>query len=1157
MVQFTKFRITGFKSFVDAAELPIEPGLTGVVGPNGCGKSNLLEALRWAMGEGSAKALRGSEMDDVIFNGTTERTARNIAEVVISLDNSKRSAPAKYNDAVEIEITRRIERGEGSNYRINGVDSRARDVQLLFADLSTGARSTAIVNQGRVGALINAKPAQRRLLLEEAAGITGLYSRRHEAELRLRGAENNLDRLDDVVIALEGQMQGLKRQARQAKRYRNIGGQIRGTEAVLLHLRWRSATTELEAAQGGLAGTETEVADLAGQVASETAKQAQAAEALPELRQLEAAAAAQLQRLTLAREALDAEEAQIAEARAEIQTRLEQTERDLARERALIDEARAAIVRLDEEAAMHAASGEQVSDDDDGAASDEAMAETEIALVSLEAELTRITETAAEAEALRAGAGERLESLRARRSRLEERARTIEEERRLLAASTKAAPLDSTGEAGAAEARLDQARRRSEVSEAAAATARAKDTQARTTLMRAEETLAALRAEERGLIALTTGVTGGEEEIADPLLDQVSVTKGYEAALGAALGEDLRASGDDGAPLHWRELASDGATPELPGGCTPLADFVKAPKVLARRLAQIGVIEDSGAGPDLARRLVQGQRLVSKDGALWRWDGFTAAPGTASPAESQLRQRGRLAEITGELAAAEATAAAGRQAAETSERESKGVAQAENEAREALRSAMAELGEARAAQAGAAKLAAERATRLTALDEASEGLAGDLAELSEELEAAEAALAQTPDSAPARAELERQRALVEDHRDRLLGLRQTRDRLEGEAEALRRRITGMAEERTGWQARIGNGESQIGQLEDRRADASSALERLQSRPAEIEARRAGLIGSLEAAEQKRGLAASRLGEAEAALAEIDNSLKEAEGALADTREERGRAQGAVAQAEQALAAVAERIAERLACRPEEALAAGEVKDVENLPALEDIERKLERLIRERDNMGPVNLRAEQESEELAQQIEVMQSEREDLTGAIARFRKAIAGLNREGRTRLLASFEKVDAHFRELFERLFGGGRAHLKLVESDDPLEAGLEIMAQPPGKRLQVMSLLSGGEQALTALALLFAVFLTNPAPICVLDEVDAPLDDANVERFCNLLDDITQETGTRFLLITHHRMTMARMDRLFGVTMAERGVSQLVSVDLREARRLRAIA
>jgi chromosome segregation protein len=286
-------------------------------------------------------------------------------------------------------------------------------------------------------------------------------------------------------------------------------------------------------------------------------------------------------------------------------------------------------------------------------------------------------------------------------------------------------------------------------------------------------------------------------------------------------------------------------------------------------------------------------------------------------------------------------------------------------------------------------------------------------------------------------------------------------------------------------------------------------------------------------------------------------LRAAEGALADIREERGRSEGAVAQADQSIEAVTERIRERLGCAPPQALDAANLKEGAELPALEDIDTKLERLVRERDNMGPVNLRAERESEELGEQITTMESEREDLMGAISRFRQAINELNREGRQRLLASFDKVDEHFRTIFERLFGGGEAHLKLIESDDPLEAGLEIMASPPGKRLQAMSLLSGGEQALTALSLLFAVFMTNPAPICVLDEVDAPLDDANVDRFCSLLDAITQETKTRFLLITHHRMTMARMNRLFGVTMGEKGVSQLVSVDLQDAERLRTVA
>ena len=344
------------------------------------------------------------------------------------------------------------------------------------------------------------------------------------------------------------------------------------------------------------------------------------------------------------------------------------------------------------------------------------------------------------------------------------------------------------------------------------------------------------------------------------------------------------------------------------------------------------------------------------------------------------------------------------------------------------------------------------------------------------------------------------------------------------------------------------------QLDDRRAVATAELERLAARPDEIASERRGVLDAIEAADAKRKQEADALAVAETELAEIDARLKKAEAALADAREERGRAEGAVRQAEQARDTVAERIRERLGCTPDQALDAAEVKDRDNLPDLAAIETRLDRLQRERENMGPVNLRAEQESEELGQQIGSLESESDDLTAAIARFRKAIAELNGEGRERLLASFDDVDKHFQDLFVRLFGGGRAHLKLTESDDPLEAGLEIMASPPGKKLQALSLLSGGEQAMTALALLFAVFLTNPAPICVLDEVDAPLDDANVDRFCTLLEEINKDSQTRFLLITHHRMTMARMHRLFGVTMPERGVSQLVSVDLQRAEQLR---
>ncbi|MGH6959732.1 MAG: AAA family ATPase, partial [Dongiaceae bacterium] len=317
MVQFTKLRLSGFKSFVDSTELLIESGLTGIVGPNGCGKSNLVEALRWAMGETSAKSMRGGEMDDVIFGGSTTRPARNIAEVVLMLDNQGRRVPALFNDNDELEISRRIERGSGSTYRVNGSEVRARDVQLLFADAATGAHSTALVSQGRVGAIINAKPVDRRALLEEAAGITGLHSRRHEAELRLRAAEANLSRLDDVIVTLEGQLQALKKQARQAARYRNLNDHIRRVEATLLHLLWREATARLAAAETALGEAEGNVAELTGKAAHAASRQGTIAAELPALRHHEAAAAAELQRLNLARDGLDQEEARVAAAQAE------------------------------------------------------------------------------------------------------------------------------------------------------------------------------------------------------------------------------------------------------------------------------------------------------------------------------------------------------------------------------------------------------------------------------------------------------------------------------------------------------------------------------------------------------------------------------------------------------------------------------------------------------------------------------------------------------------------------------------------------------------------------------------------------------------------------------------------------------------------------
>lgn len=1150
MVQFTKVRLSGFKSFVDATELVIEEGLTGVVGPNGCGKSNLLEALRWCMGENSAKQMRGGEMDDVIFNGTSERPARNLAEVTIHLDNCERKAPAHYNENEDIEVVRRIERGEGSDYRINGRSVRARDVQLLFADLSTGPRSTAIVSQGKVGALINAKPAQRRMLLEEAAGISGLHTRRHEAELRLRAAETNLARVEDVIEALTGQLQGLKRQARQAQRYRKISDDIRHNEAIVLHLKWEEALRLLDTATAHLRETESKVAALAGQVAAITAEQAEAADALPALRQTEAAAAAELQRLVLAREQLDAEEARIAETQAEYKTRLAQIETDLERERNLVAEAEAALKRLDEE---HTTLTADQHDQEQAEAAASEVAAAEEKLEGLEAELTALTHAIAEADAHRAGLKQRLEELRAQEARLAARAASIGSERDKLAALGTPSNDVADQAAEQAQAALDQARAEADTAETTVATARDAEANARERLNAATEAAAKLRAEGEGLRALQHD----EGALPNPAIDLVEAAPGYEAALAAALGEDLTASTDNAAPRRWAAVAGTDGGPALPKGARALADFITAPPALARRLAQIGVVEDAKQGEALAGQLAQGQRLVSTAGDLWRWDGYCAMSGAASPAESRLRQRNRLAEIEKALAAATAEADKARKAFDAAKQAGEGATVAERGARETVRQATKILSEARAAQAAEAKAIAERATRAKSLEEAADNLETDLAETRKAMADAEARLAAATDDVVRRKRHETLRGTVQEKRGALVALRQRLDRLRGEAEARARRLAALGSEVEGWTNRLADGRGQIDQLEDRRAKTIVTLDKLANQPDEIAGKRSGLIDSIAASEARRAAAAETLHAAEGKLHEVEKRLKAAEAQLADLREERGRSEGAVSQAQQLRDQVAERIAERLHCAPEKALEAADAQPDELIPDLADLERRLERLMRERDNIGPVNLRAEREAEELDQQITTLQTERGDLLAAIGRFRQAINELNREGRDRLIQSFDSVNKHFKDLFVRLFGGGRAHLELVESDDPLEAGLEIMASPPGKKLQIMSLLSGGEQALTALSLLFAVFMTNPAPICILDEVDAPLDDANVDRFCTLLDEIAESTKTRFLLITHHRMTMARMDRLFGVTMSERGVSQLVSVDLQEAERLRAIA
>lgn len=1153
-MHFNRLRISGFKSFVDGVEMIIEPGLTGIVGPNGCGKSNLIDALRWVMGETSAKKMRGSGMDDVIFNGTSSRPARNIAEVVLQLDNADRAAPAQYNGTDEIEILRRIERESGSNYRINGQDVRARDVQRLFADLATGAHATALVGQGEIGKVINAKPVERRSLLEEAAGITGLHSRRHEAELRLRAAETNLERLDDVMQSMETQLRGLKRQARQATRYRNLSGHIRKAQALLLYLRWTDAERESHEARERLNAAEARVAELTREAARASAAEAEKAETLPPLRQKEAECAARIHRLASAQERLDEEERQALALTEQLQTRVQQIKADASREDEHAQDAAARLQSLSLEQseieALQAAQEETVAQAEERAAmADQILAKRER---ELDLATEKIAQDTARLERLTAETSE----LENRHAQSEERLTTLKREREELLAQD-----DESGAAAASDAELDQLR--TAVAEARStadgAEATRSETQSRTTgtrdvLQRAEAELARSKAEADALSAL---LSVNEDELWPPLIDSIAVDSGFEAALGAALGDDLAVSSDDGAPAHWRQLPPLTEAVPLPSGAVPLSDHVKAPGVLSRRLTQIGLVDDQATGDRLRSSLRPGQRLVTRDGALWRWDGYTVRSGASTTATTRLNQRNRLKALQTEMEAHTKKVDTARADFTTAQAAESAAVAADAEARTRLRDASEELRACEERRAALTEERARRESRLAAIKDSMEALEADRVSWRERQEVIR-------DELTALAGLDAERDALAALRTDVASLRQeaadaggARRRVEEEASARAKRLLAIAEEEIYWRQRHESAASQMEQLATREAEALEALEESQNRPRALAEQRSGLLEHVAAAETDRKAAADVLAQAESELAERTRASREAQSSLAEAREDRVRTEGQVSQTDQLKADITRSMAEALECTPADIASAAEVTEGDELPQLNAVEERLERLKRERENMGPVNLRADTEAQELAEQLTTMQSERADLEAAIARLRQGIASLNREGRERMLAAFETVDAHFGELFKRLFGGGQAQLKLIDSDDPLEAGLEILASPPGKRLQVMSLLSGGEQALTALSLLFAVFLTNPAPVCVLDEVDAPLDDSNVERFLDMVDEIAGDTATRFLIITHNPISMARMDRLFGVTMAERGVSQVVSVDLAQAEDLRATA
>ncbi len=1141
-MHFQRLRLAGFKSFVDPTEFRIEPGLTGIVGPNGCGKSNLLEALRWVMGANSAKAMRAGGMDDVIFAGASNRPSRNHAEVSLTIDNSSRRAPPAFNDHPVIEVVRRIDRGAGSTYRINGREVRARDVQLLFADASTGASSPALVRQGQISELIAAKPQNRRLILEEAAGVSGLHSRRHEAELRLRAAETNLTRLDDVARELEASLNRLRREARQAERYKRLSAEIRALQGAVLVAKWTEAKAAAERITAEAQAAVRAVEETARAAAAATTRAAEGEAALKPLREAETIAAAILHKLAIDKDRLEREEEAHAAELARLSGDLERIDADRAREAHITEDAEVALKRLaDDLAALQvqiAAAPER------GPELEAAARAAEAARAAADAEVERLAGELAAEDAQRRAARARVEEAEGRVARTRRALDQARQERAALgpienpqAAAAKAALAD-------AETALTAARGALEAAEDERAKATEAEVAAREVARRLDEQLGRLTAEARVLAAL---VAQARRSGFAPALDSVAPERGYEKALAAALGDDLDAALDPAAPAYWG--GREAPPPAWPDGAVPLAPLVRAPDALSARLAYVALVERAD-GDRLQKALPPGGRLVSREGDLWRWDGFTSRADAPKPAAVRLEQKTRLAEVEAEIEKLEPRAKAARESA------SAAVARVRS-AEETLRTARREPPalEQKAAQARAAL---ERFERESALKEARAASLDDLigrfeAEFAEHEAALAAVQAEATGGAGASDVAERlaaARAAAGPAREAAAQARAAYEMEIRERDGRSRRLESLTREHDDWQRRAAAAGKRVSQLDEARAKAHAALAAAQDAPSTLESRKTALLDELAAAEARRAKTSDALAAAEKERADADRGLRAAEASASEAREVRASLAAHAEAAAQRLHEVAANIREAARMEPAE-LARKLADEAVAIPTdAEGMEAHLFNLERQREQIGPVNLRAEEEAGELATRLETMNVERTDLTGAIARLRQGIDELNHEGRERLTAAFGVINEHFKTLFAALFQGGQAELRLVESDDPLEAGLEIYACPPGKRLATMSLMSGGEQALTASALIFAVFLAQPAPICVLDEVDAPLDDANVDRFCNMVDEMCRRTETRFIVITHNPVTMARTDRLFGVTMAERGVSQLVSVDLRQA-------
>ncbi len=1149
-LNITKLRLNGFKSFVDPTEFEILPGLTGVVGPNGCGKSNLLDALRWVMGENRPTSMRGDGMDDVIFGGTSLRPARSYAEVNLQIENFDSDILPINTSESTIEIVRRINFESGSTYRIEGKEILAREVRLLFADYSSGSNSPSLVRQGQISNLINENPKSRKRILEEAAGISGLYHRRHESELKLNASENNLERINDILSKLEEQLKALKKQAKQAEDYRLLGEKIRKQESLLLFVRWENKNSEFNNSKHELDNILKKRTDHEKILRNLIEVKEQKENLLPKIRVQQAGDQIATNQLMSKKTNIDEKHKNALSRVHELNQRILELENDYTRENELILDAESVLKKSANEKNSILNNQSDLTNKIKSTKEDLDLSIIEFNKIEkeYEVEANNFAASLAKKNNLETNfevnnkslkqVGEKITKVKDDKSKVSLRKEEIDNEL-----------INIRNELELSEKAIDKKSSMLDRTEDEVQTLRAN-------LLNFEEKLS----EERSkLLAIKSEIKTLEEFLSeqeifeDAIINQIEISKDFEIVFSVILNDDLNyppQSSDRKSGWHYSE--NEKQSYSFPEGVKVLADLVKHPLELNKRLKNVGIV-NSKDGYLLHSKLKNGQSLVSMDGDFWRWDGFSTTSADVNTSNTQkVKNLNRLQNL--KVLQKEIEKKVSIQSDHKTNQElvfKQKIEKRDNLKKEYI-SKEKRLNE---LKTNLSKLEAEfeiNSAQIESLDNNYLNLNEDYNKLIKNIEEIKNLDNQEIDYQEEEKNINLKKKTLEDFRNKNLDKRLVLEDLTSQFNFYKNRLVQLDKELEDWSIRKKRSVDRQDNILSRKNELELFLETAQLEPEKIENDILNLNKKITEAEKKCSISTDALVNAEKKLRDALFKEKEAFKIAEDLKEKYVRAEVSIETTKDNLNELASLLEAETGHSPKD-FQDKYIDQLTNKLSIDIIEKNLDQLTRKRNFIGPVNLRAEEDEKEINAEYSELLNQKEDLEVAVKKLRNAISNLNKEGREKLLKAFDEVNKNFKALFNNLFGGGQSNLLLVESDDPLEAGLEIMCQPPGKKLSNLALLSGGEQTLAAISLIFAVFMVKPSPICVLDEVDAPLDDANIVRFCNLLDNMNSRTDTRFIIITHNPITMSKMNRLYGVTMAEKGVSQLVSVDLDKAEKL----